>query len=543
MITLPNMEFLLGTLAPLILWMLLFAFLVMCIFYNQANDIKHESTVTGPSWSISFIGPSMGFNFERYYAEWLSGPLSCFQKCLNIIQGVKAGQVCWWVLRSVIIPLSRNIALKALNSPVYITPIVVDVAPDHLGYAISVFIDSNAHIEFRKGLTDLFTRKSLGVYLPGQEAVYREYFPRFIKITKENGGKPVPFISEFRQMMCAVSLRTFVGHYLSDAAVKNIADHSYLTPAALDLVRFPVIVPYTKAWYTKKAADMVLSEFCNCAAKSKVRMAAGGEVACIMDAWTQSMVRSRRWCEAEEANDLTEDMEKPQPIVRMFNDFEIAQVVFVFLFSLQEATSSAVAWLFEIVTQRPDVLEKVREENLKVRDGVVHAELSMEQLESLTYTRAVVRELFRYRRPVLVVPYQRRNLFPIPDSDAIPKGTALLPYIVGSISTTTYTALYNPKVYEKPEHFDPERYYSADAEEKVAKNHLLFGGPHSCVSQLYTPLNLALCLGKASVQMDWQYHTNPKPEKIQGLVSTFPMVYSFDIPQKHCIPADNVGSD
>jgi C-22 sterol desaturase len=411
--------------------------------------------------------------------------------------------------------LSRNTARKAHNSPVYITPTVVNVAPEHLGYDISVFIDGKAHIEFRKCLSNLFTRKSLGLYLPGQEAVYREYFSRFINITKENGGKPVPFISEFRQVMCAVSLRTFVGHYISDAAVKNIADNSSLIPAALDLVTFPLIIPYTRAWYSKKAADMVLSEFCTCAAKSKVRMAAGGEVACIMDAWIQSMVESQRWREVEEADDLTEDMKKPQSMARMFNDFEIAQVVFTFLFSLQEATSSAVARLFQVVAQRPDVLEKVRDENLQVRDGVVHAELSMEQLESLTYTRAVVREVFRYRRPVLMVPYQRKKLFPIPNSDAVFKG---------SISPTTYTALYNPEVYEKPEHFDPERYQSADAREEGAKNHLLFGaGPHSCIGQLYTPLNLALCLGKASVQMDWQYNATPKSEKVKWLASTFPM--------------------
>ena len=93
----------------------------------------------------------------------------------------------------------------------------------------------------------------------------------------------MPFMPEFREVMCAVSCRTFVGHYISDESIKKIADDYYLITAALELVNFPITSCYTKTWYGKKAADMVMVEFSKCAAKSKVRMAAGGEVTCIMD--------------------------------------------------------------------------------------------------------------------------------------------------------------------------------------------------------------------------------------------------------------------
>ena len=36
-----------------------------------------------------------------------------------------------------------------------------------------------------------------------------------------------------RELMCAVSLRTFVGYYLSDAGVKKIADDYWMITAAL----------------------------------------------------------------------------------------------------------------------------------------------------------------------------------------------------------------------------------------------------------------------------------------------------------------------
>lgn len=312
-------------------------------------------------------------------------------------------------------------ARKVLNSPTYVKPCVVDVAVKLLGHDNWVFLDGKAHVDFRKGLNNLFTRKALECYLPGQEEVYNTYFERFVNITKQNDGKPVPFMVEFRDVMCAVSCRTFVGHYISDEAVKKIADDYYLITAALELVNFPIILPFTKTWYGKKAADMVLAEFAKCAAKSKVRMAAGGEVTCIMDGWILQMLKSQEWREAEEKGN-TEDIEKPQPLLRMFTDYEISQTIFTFLFASQDATSSAATWLFQVTAQRPDVLDRVREENMAIRNGDSNAEINMDQLESLTYTRAVVRELLRYRPPVLMVPYVTKKAFPITDSYTVPKG-------------------------------------------------------------------------------------------------------------------------
>lgn len=318
-------------------------------------------------------------------------------------------------------------ARKIFNSPAFVKPCVVDVAHKLLGSDNFVFLDGKPHVDFRKGLNSLFTRRALESYLPGQEEVYNTYFKKFVQVTKDNDGKPTPFMPEFRELMCAVSCRTFVGYYISDEAIKKIADDYYLITAALELVNFPIILPYTKTWYGKKAADVVLAEFSACAAKSKVRMAAGGEPDCILDAWVKAMVESKEWREADEAGRPTEGMPKPTPLLRMFTDYEIAQTLFAFLFASQDATSSAATWLFQTMAQRPDVLDKVREENLQVRNGDAHAKLNMDQLESLKYTRAVVRELLRYRPPVLMVPYVAKKRFPISDSYTVPKGESNLP--------------------------------------------------------------------------------------------------------------------
>lgn len=483
-------------------WTILFTVLAILVAYDQIMYIVRKGSIVGPSWKLPFMGPflqSVNPKFEEYYAKWLSGPLSC----VSVFH------------KFVVIASTRDMSRKIFNSPAYVKPCVVDVAHKLLGADNWVFLDGRAHVDFRKGLNGLFTRKALESYLPGQEEVYQAYFKKFVQITKDNNGKPVPFMPEFREVMCAVSCRTFVGHYISDEAVKKIADDYYLITAALELVNFPIIIPYTKTWYGKKAADMVLREFSICAAKSKIRMAAGGEVTCIMDAWVKMMLESKKWRDAQEEGLSTEGMEKPSPLLRWFSDYEISQTVFTFLFASQDATSSAATWLFQIMAQRPDVLDRVREENLKVRNGDIHAEINMDQLESLKYTRAVVKELLRYRPPVLMVPYMAKKPFPITDTYTVPKGAMIIP--------TTYMSLRDPEVYENPDVFDPDRYYSGDAETKGAKNYLVFGvGPHYCLGQTYAQLNLALFVGKASVLLNWKHHPTPKSEEIKVFATIFP---------------------
>jgi C-22 sterol desaturase len=330
--------------------------------------------------------------------------------------------VAYRIARFVVIASTRDMSRKVFNSPGFVKPCVVDVAHKLLGADNWVFLDGKAHVDFRKGLNGLFTRKALETYLPGQEDVYNVYFEKFLKVSADAKGNPVPFMPEFRELMCAVSCRTFVGHYISDEAIKKIADDYYLITAALELVNFPIILPFTKTYYGKKAADMVLEEFSKCAAKSKIRMAAGGEITCIMDGWVKSQLDSARYRERLEKGLSMEGIEKPSPLLRDFTDYEISQTIFTFLFASQDATSSAATWLFQTMAQRPDVLDRVREENLRLRGGDRNKPITIDMLDEMKYTRAAVRELLRYRPPVIMVPYLAKKAFPVTDTYTVPKG-------------------------------------------------------------------------------------------------------------------------
>ncbi|KAK4505846.1 hypothetical protein PRZ48_003811 [Zasmidium cellare] len=473
------------------------------VVYDQMSYWSHKGPLVGDSWKIPFVGPffdSVKPSFDKYYTKWMSGPLSC----VSVFH------------KFVIIAATRDTARKVFNSPMYVKPCVVDVAHKLLRPENWVFLDGKEHVEYRKGLNGLFTRNALETYLPGQQEVYAEYFEDFLRESQIANGQPKPWVYNLRELMCAVSCRTFVGHYMSREGVKAIADDYYLITAALELVNFPIILPFTKTWYGKKCADKVLEAFANCAAKARVRMRQkGAEPECIMDRWIVQMIDSDRYRARIANGEKVPDEEKPALLLRNFSDLEISMTVFTFLFASQDATSSACSWMLQICADRPDILQKVREEGDRLRPDH-NQEVTLEVLEKMEYTRAVVKETLRYRPPVLMVPYVVKKDFPIPEINYVAKkGSMIVP--------STWLSLHDPEAYEKPDEFEPMRWITGNAEEQ-GKNWLVFGtGPHYCLGQTYATLNLMLMLHKLSAQYDWKHTITPTSEEIRVFATIFPM--------------------
>ncbi|KAK5175423.1 RNA polymerase C-22 sterol desaturase [Saxophila tyrrhenica] len=484
------------------IYSILFTLLAVAVTYDQIAYWRYKGNLAGDAWKIPFIGPfldSVNPKFSGYYAKWVSGDLSC----VSVFH------------KFVIISSTRDMSRKVLNSPAYVKPCVVDVAHKLLRPENWVFMDGKEHVEYRKGLNGLFTRQALESYLPGQRQVYDEYFEEFLKQTKAKNGAPQPFVYQLRELMCAASCRTFVGHYMSREGVKKIADDYYNITAAMELVNFPIIIPYTKTWYGKKAADQVIEAFSACAAKAKVRMRQkGAEPECIMDRWVMQMFESERYRERIAKGEQVPQSEKPTQLLRMFSDYEISMTVMTFLFASQDATSSACSWMLQLTADRPEVLAKVREEGARIRPDP-KAGVKLEDLENMEYTRAVVKETLRYRPPVLMIPYLVKKPFHIPEANyTAPKGSMIVP--------STWLSLHDPEAYPDPDTFDPERWISGTAEEQ-GKNWLVFGtGPHYCLGQQYAVLNLMLMLHMLSAEFEWRHEVTALSEEIRIFATIFP---------------------
>lgn len=462
----------------------LFTIIAVAVAYDQMSYWRQKGSITGPAWKMPFIGPfleSVDPKFEKYYAKWLSGSLSC----VSVFH------------KFVIIASTRDVARQILNAPAYVKPCVVDVAHKLLRPENWVFLDGKAHVEYRKGLNGLFTRQALATYLPGQQEVYEEYFKSFLAISdaarkSDTGAGPdkggEKFVYPLRELMCAVSCRTFVGHYMSPAQVKVIADDYYNITAALELVNFPIILPFTRTWYGKKAADKVLEAFASCAAKSKIRMKQpGARAECIMDRWVEQMIASERYRERIARDEKVPDEQKPAQVLRQFTDFEISMTVLTFLFASQDATSSACSWLLQSIADHPETLVKVREEGQRLMGNRYgrYGEVTIDDLDNMHFTRACVKETLRYRPPVIMVPYVVKKAYPVTPTYTAPKNSMIIP--------STWLSLHDNEAY--PSHggadvWAPERWTEGNAEDQ-GKNWLVFGtGPHYCLGQTYAVLNL-----------------------------------------------------
>ncbi|KAH0359167.1 cytochrome P450, partial [Aureobasidium melanogenum] len=484
------------------MWQYLLTFLLGVIVYDQVMYIKRKGSIAGPAFKIPLMGPflqALDPKFDAYLAQWASGPLSC----VSVFH------------KFVVLASDRDLAHKVFKSPAYAEPCIVPVAKDIIGHKAWVFLQGRDHAEYRRGLTPLFTNKAMATYLPVQEKVLADYFDKFVAASEANQNKPMPFMTMFREINCALSCRTFFGDYISQDAVKKIADDYYLATAALELVNVPLsmYIPGTKVWRGKRVADAVHVEFAKCAAACKANMASGAAPTCTVDHWVLHMMQSNRYRERIAAGET--DVEKPTNLIREFTNEEIGETLFTFLFASQDASSSATTWLFQILAQRPDVLDRLRQENLDARGGDKNKPFDQPMLESLTYTNAVVKELLRHRPPVIFVPYLATKDFPVTPNYTVPKGSMIIP--------SCYPALHDPQVYPEPDVFDPERWITGDAESKT-KNWLVFGaGPHDCLARRYVPLSMAGMIGKAAMELDWKHYETELSEEIKVFATLFPM--------------------
>ena len=300
--------------------------------------------------------------------------------------------------RFVVIAPTRDYARKIFNSPTYVQPCVVDAGKKILKHTNWVFLDGKAHVDYRKGLNCLFTRKALGAYIPGSEEVYDTFFDNWVELSKE---RHIPFFQQFREINVFVSCRTFCGDYISEEGVAEISKNYWRITAAMELVNFPIVIPFTKIWYGIQARKIVIREFERCAAKSRIRMLKKEPITCMMDAWIREMIDAQEYAALPDETKRSSDAPAPV-LIRDFEDSEIAQTFLSFLFASQDATSSAITWLFQYVADNPEVLAKVREEQLAVRDGDRNKRLTLEMTDKMEYTRWVVKETLRMRPPVLM---------------------------------------------------------------------------------------------------------------------------------------------
>ncbi|CAL1696651.1 unnamed protein product [Somion occarium] len=460
------------------------AILMSLLILEQTVYRYKKRHLPGDKWTIPIIGKfadSMKPTMEGYMKQWNSGALSAIS-VFNIF---------------IVMASTNEFARKILNSPTHAEPCLVHSAKTVLLPDNWVFLTGKAHVDYRRGLNSLFTRKALSMYVDIQNVITRKHFAEWLEEAKKDPSAKAIMMTA-RNLNMETSLRVFCGDHLPDEATKEISDKYWAITVALELVNFPLALPGTKVYRACQARKAAMKWLELAAKRSKEAIANGAEVGCMLDQWVK---------------DITEPSYKGR---RDFSDREMAMVVFSFLFASQDAMSSGLIYGFQHLADQPELLEKIREEQMRVRGGDPNRPLTMEMLDDSHYLRAFVKETLRVKPPVTMVPYKTTKAFPISDDYTVPANSMVIP--------SFYNSLHDPEVYPDPDTLQPERWLDPNGSaNQNPRNYLVFGsGPHKCIGLEYAVSNIALVLADASMMMEWEHEVTPVSDKVQIIATLFP---------------------
>ncbi|OJT08218.1 Cytochrome P450 3A12 [Trametes pubescens] len=213
---------------------------------------------------------------------------------------------------------------------------------------------------------------------------------------------------------------------------------------------------------------------------------------------------------------------------RLSEEELIAQIA-TFTVAAVDTTSSALSLILHLLSQHPDVQEKVREEILAAGDG---KDIAYDELVSLPYLDAVCRETlrvypmapFRFRetRQDVVLPLSQ----PVRGRDGsmisqipLPKDTTVF---VGVISANTHMAIWGPDGHE----WKPERWLSplpeAVTESKIPgvySNLMTFwGGGRACIGFKFSQLEMKVVLTTLLSTFKFKLSDKPIHWNLAGII-------------------------
>ncbi len=198
------------------------------------------------------------------------------------------------------------------------------------------------------------------------------------------------------------------------------------------------------------------------------------------------------------------------PSVPEFDQAQAIDELKQYLWAGTETTALTLAWALYEASRHPETAERIRREGEEVYGD---REPTAADYSALSYTRAVIQETMRLYPPI----WGLMRLASKPDVIA---GKEIKPG--DRIVMFAYGAHHNPKFWDEPEAFRPERWMAGAAKKQVKYSYLPFGGgKRSCIggamSQVENTLALSLLLRRFRPE-----YVGPNPAGINATVTLTP---------------------
>lgn len=198
---------------------------------------------------------------------------------------------------------------------------------------------------------------------------------------------------------------------------------------------------------------------------------------------------------------ITQLARTPQRNGELLSRQSLLDEVLNVVFAGHEATGATLTWALETLHSHPEVLERVHAELEDVLGG---QPVTAQALPRLEYLAAVIQETIRYR-PLAPMAGVRKVAKPFEIG-----GRTLEP---GTIVTQCFPRMaQNPEVFERPEIFDPERFYRR----KIAPFtwNPFGGGSRMCIGRGLAELELKVVLATLLQEAEFELaQDDVKPER------------------------------
>eukprot|EP01110_Echinostelium_bisporum_P009525 TRINITY_DN3342_c0_g1_i1.p1 TRINITY_DN3342_c0_g1~~TRINITY_DN3342_c0_g1_i1.p1 ORF type:complete len:477 (-),score=197.52 TRINITY_DN3342_c0_g1_i1:158-1588(-) len=454
------------------------AVVALWLVYDRLTLWAKTKGINGPSLSIPFVGETVNM---------VMNPWNYWRRQENF------GSFSWNVLAGNVVYFAKDTSISRTifqNAEGKMRLWLIFGAKAILGEHNLAFLHGPQHKALRIALLPLFTRKALSTYLKIQMDMVHKHLDRWCAATADG---PTPVRNYARDLNIDTSIEVFVGPYIDDKTREVFTDLYWVINAGL--LAFPVALPGTPLWKAVKAREKLVDILADAAVKSKAKMALGDEPACLLDYWMEKLIKA----------------EEPE----VSSDQEIGLHVLDFLFASQDASTSSIVWSVQVLAENPDVLQKIREEQARLRPN--GEPITYETLQKMQYTNACVKEILRYRPPAPMVPHIAQEPITIKDGENtynIPKGGVLLP----SIWCSSFQGFTNPQKFD-PDRFNDERHEHIT----YAKNYLVFGmGDHMCLGKDYAVNHLTAFTAHLAGDYEWQHFPTERSQDIAFMPTLVP---------------------
>lgn len=461
------------------IWYFLISLLLFLVFLEQILYIRKKGSIPGPALVVPFLGTAISLvtkptKFWEIQADFAkSSPL-----------GISAN---YFFGKFVVFIRDSNLSHR----------VFANVRPDafHLvghpfgkklfGEHNLIYMFGQEHKDLRRRFAPNFTPKALSTYTEIQQGITLRHLKMWLKISEEARGEPIALRLLCREMNLETSQTVFVGPYLSKESKERFRhDYNLFNVGVMSL---PLDLPGCAFREARLGVQRLVNTLATCAEESMKRMRYGHEPTCLMDFYTQEVVR-----------EIDAAAEAGDPPPANVSTAAIGGHLFDFLFAAQDASTSSLLWAVTLLDAHPDVLAKIRTEVVRIWSPASGLPITAEQLREMKYTEAVAREVLRIKAPATLVPHVAGVDFQITDNYKIPKGAIVFP----SVYESSFQGFVDP------DRFDPDRFSEERQEDRIyKKNFLVFGaGAHQCVGQRYAINHLVLFIAMFATLIDFKRH-------------------------------------